>query len=253
MDDLQVENGNFTRIINPLIEQLIKIPFKGCELAVAFYIIRKTYGFNKKQDEIPLTQFQKDLERSRQTVVTALKNLELVNILRLVQRGNTAHGSNIWAINKYFDTWKLVKVSRLVKRKGGTSLTELKKLVKRPRHSKDISKESQKTRADEPPEVNELLGFFKENINPHINFGNKTERKACIDLLKTYGLDRIKKSLAFLEEKRKTDKYLPVITTPYELWTKWAKIKQHLTIKKPKIWKSTTSVSPLFQPAVKLN
>lgn len=94
--------------------------------------------------------------------------------------------------------------------------------------------------ATPPDEVNLLLNFFKETVNPHIGFGNKTERKACSDLLKAYGLDWVKQSLAFLEEKRKTDKYLPTITTPYELWTKWAKIKQHLDTQQGnriKIWK----------------
>ena len=75
------------------------------------------------------------------------------------------------------------------------------------------------------------------NIVNHsvISFGNKTERKACKDLIEKYGLQKTKEALLYLEEKRKTDKYLPLITTPYELWTKWAKIKQHLTVKKRKI------------------
>ena len=144
MKDLQVENGNFTRIANPLIEQLVKIPFKGCELAVAFYIIRKTYGFQKTQDEISLTQFQKDLGRSRQTIVTALKNLKLVGVARLVKKGTMKGDSNIWAINKYYDTWKLVNMARLVQRKRGASLTEAKNLVYTARHTKETTKERKK-------------------------------------------------------------------------------------------------------------
>ena len=89
--------------------------------------------------------------------------------------------------------------------------------------------------AKPPDEVNILLDFFKNTVNEHISFGNKTERKACADLLKTYGLEKTQAALLFIEEKRKTDRYLPVITTPYELWTKWAKIKQHLTTKTTKI------------------
>lgn len=140
--DLQVENGNYTRIVNPLIEQLIKIPFKGCELAVALYIIRKTYGFQKKEDEISLSQFQQGLERSRQTIVTALKNLQLVQVVRLVQRGSMKGDSNIWAINKYSDTWKLVNMVRLVQRNKKASLTERLNLVQTARHTKETTKES---------------------------------------------------------------------------------------------------------------
>lgn len=96
----------------------------------------------------------------------------------------------------------------------------------------------------EPLEVNQLLDFFKKTVNEHISFGNKTERKACKDLIEKYGLQKTKEALLYLEEKRKTDKYLPLITTPYELWTKWAKIKQHLTVKKRKIWKPTSLSLP---------
>jgi len=92
--------------------------------------------------------------------------------------------------------------------------------------------------ADKPPEINILIQFFREQINPHLNFNNKTERKACNDLIETYGLEKTKQALKFLLEKRKMDKFLPTVTTPYELWTKWAKIKQHLETKRPKLWMS---------------
>lgn len=135
---LQVEDGNFTRIVNPLLEELIRVPFKGCELAIALFLIRKTYGFNKKEDGISLSQIAKGTDRSRQTVVTALKNLQLVNIVRLVKRGDTKGSSNIWSINKYSETWKLVKVARLVKRSPKPSQDLHQNLVKTGRHTKEI-------------------------------------------------------------------------------------------------------------------
>ena len=140
MEELQVENGNYTRIVNPLIENLVKIPFKGCELAVALFIIRKTYGYNKTQDEISLSQFCIGLNRSKQTIVTALHNLQLVKVARLVKRGTSKKSSNCWRINKYHDTWELVNMARLVQRKRGTSLTEALKLVQTARHTKDNTK-----------------------------------------------------------------------------------------------------------------
>lgn len=138
---LQVEDGDFTRIINPVLEELIKIPFKGCELAVAMFIIRKTWGFKKTQDAISLTQFQSGTGRSRQTIVTALKNLELVNVAILVKRGNIRNDCNIWMINKYINTWKLVNMARLVKRNDKPSLMKRLNLVKTARHTKDTTKE----------------------------------------------------------------------------------------------------------------
>lgn len=142
MKDLQIENGSYTRIVNPLIENLIKVPFKGCELAVILFIIRKTYGYNKTQDELSISQIMSGVNRSRQTVVTALKNLQLVNMARLVKRGNTKGDCNIWAINKYYTTWNLVNMARLVKRNDKPSLTERLNLVKTARHTKEITKET---------------------------------------------------------------------------------------------------------------
>jgi len=145
MKDLQVENGNYTRIVNPLIEELIKIPFKGCELAVAMFIIRKTYGFQKKQDEISLTQFEKALQRTRPVVVKALKNLQLVKVLKLVKGGTSRNSSNLWEINKYYETWELVKVAKLVKHRRLTSKDKTIQLVYPPKHTKEtIQKKIQK-------------------------------------------------------------------------------------------------------------
>lgn len=164
MKNLQIENGNFTRIINPLIDNLIKVPFKGCEIQVALFIIRKTYGYNKTEDEISISQFCIGLQRSRQTIVNALHNLQLVNIVRLVKRGDSKISSNTWKINKYNETWKLVNLVRLVKHKWPTSLTSKRQLVLLARHTKDKLKTIQKTEGIHTPystpnalEENDLL------------------------------------------------------------------------------------------------
>ena len=205
--ELQVEKGNFTRIINPLIEELIKIPFKGCELAVALFIIRKTYGYNKPEDEISLTQFQKGLNRSRQTIVTALKNLQLVNVARLVKQGDSKKCSNLWRINKYYDTWKLVNVARLVKRKRGTSLTETLQLVKTARHTKDNTKDNTKETSSKDDE-SKALTFGNPLINSFINLlkefnqsqeldgtrrGNRFAAKRVIEKIRKEFTARVKK------------------------------------------------------------
>jgi phage replication O-like protein O len=162
--DLQVENGNFTRIVNPLIEELITVPFKGCELAVALFIIRKTYGFQKKQDEISLTQFEIGLKRTRPSIVKALKNLQLVNIVKLVKRGDSKNCSNIWEINKYATTWELVSGVKLVKRKQSTSKAEAPQLVKPVIHTKE-TKENTKESKIIPPSFEMVKHYCDERNN----------------------------------------------------------------------------------------
>lgn len=180
-EELQVENGNYTRIVNPLIEELIKIPFKGCELAVALFIIRKTYGFQKKQDEISLTQFEKGLQRTRPSIVKALKNLQLVNIAKLVKQGDSKNCSNLWEINKYFETWQLVNIAKLVKCKHLTSKASSKQLVKPALHTKENTKENTKERCRFTPPT------FEEVYNYCIERNNQVNAQRFVDFYESKG------------------------------------------------------------------
>lgn len=221
-DELQVESGHYTRIVNPLIENLIKIPFKGCELAVAIYIIRKTYGYQKKEDGISLSQFQKGLERSRQTIVTALKNLQLVNVARLVKQGSAKGDCNIWTINKYYNTWKLVNMARLVQRNSKPSLTERLNLVQTARHTKEIQKKykrknTSKTEVLHGKQWNDLIDSFKE-VNPMYTdfYSNNTERNALEEMASNWGYEKLFSTIRELP-KIIGQPYAPKITKPTEL------------------------------------
>lgn len=234
--ELQVENGHYTRIVNPLIENLIKIPFKGCELAVVLYIIRKTYGYQKKQDEISLSQFQKDLKRSRNTIIFTLKSLKSLNIIRLVKKGNTNGACNSWSINKYYDTWKLVQTpalvqaSDLVQTKYQPSAVEALNLVQTPEHTKENTKENTKeTSGGVPPrDINSFIDLFK-SINPTYErlFGNKTERASSERLLKKFGLEKMTSMFDQLPDIL-GQPYAPRISTPNELEKNLGKLLQFI-------------------------
>ncbi|MDA2916252.1 replication protein [Nitrospinae bacterium AH_259_B05_G02_I21] len=53
----QLEDG-FTRIADELLEALIATRLSGEESRIVWAVIRKTYGFNKTMDRIPLSQFE---------------------------------------------------------------------------------------------------------------------------------------------------------------------------------------------------
>ena len=248
-NDLQVENGNFTRIVNPLIEELVKIPFKGCELAVALWLIRKTYGFQKRQDSISLTQFQEGLNRSRQTIVTALKNLQLVNVVRLVKKGNMKGASNIWEINKYMNTWNLVNTVRLVQRGNKPSLTERLNLVQTGRHTKETTKErrtkeravastaKESTYSSEGAEI--IKAFIEVDAKNKRSYGNKTQRGACDFLINEYGLDQVIKVIKLLPQLNR-NQFSKKAYTPHQLQENWVAIRDHLVaLKTKKITKQT--------------
>lgn len=218
-ESLQVENGNFTRIVNPLIEELIKMPFKGCELATAMFVIRKTYGYQRKQDAISLTQFQQGLKRCRKTINKTLQKLEESNIIKVDRKGFI----NIYEINKYFDKWRLVDTGKLVDARTQLVDTDLPKLVDTGRHTKERKKDTKETTKAPALEenigktVNEIIDLFKE-VNPshELLFRQKPQRKAVEEMLKKWGREKLEATIRFLPEII-TKPYAPRITTPCQL------------------------------------
>jgi len=138
--------NNFTKIENDILEELITSNLSKSELCICLFVLRKTNGFHKVEDEISYSQFIICTGLSRQTVASALKQLRLVNILRLVKKGKSQKASNRWSFNKDKDSWQLVKRARLVKFPVSTSQVSHNKLVNITRHTKERTKEKTKER-----------------------------------------------------------------------------------------------------------
>lgn len=102
----QKENG-FTPIANEIMEQIVNTCLLGSEYQILFWILRKTYGFQKKNDWISLTQFEKATKLSRPTVVKSLKNLVNMNII-------IKSNSFDYHFNKDYEKW-VVNTPLLVK------------------------------------------------------------------------------------------------------------------------------------------
>lgn len=66
-----------------------------------------------------------------------------------------------------------------------------------------------------------------ENINPACKkfYGNKTQRKACQDLIETYSFERVKTVIENTLPKTNTLQFFPNITTPLQLFEKWANLE----------------------------
>lgn len=118
MANVQWENG-FTKIANEILESLVKVRLPPSEKDLILFIIRKTYGFNKKEDRISLTQFEAGTDLSRPTVVKALKNL--------ISRKMIVKAGLLIKFNKDYEKW-VVNAGLLVKSrhefgKGGFTKT----------------------------------------------------------------------------------------------------------------------------------
>ncbi len=137
---LQPDKG-FTRIVNEVLEQLVKTPLLGSEFALLIFVIRKTWGYHKREDFISLTQFEKGLNLSRPTITKTIKNLVLKKML--VKGYLPDKQGNTFKFNKYWREW-LVNPPQLVKDTSETSKEKLQKLVKGGLHTKETTKENKK-------------------------------------------------------------------------------------------------------------
>lgn len=76
-----LEDG-YTRIANSLLEQLINYPFTMREYRVMLFIIRQTYGYNRKAHEMSYSFIADGTGISRNKVIEIIKDLEKKYIVK---------------------------------------------------------------------------------------------------------------------------------------------------------------------------
>jgi phage replication O-like protein O len=139
----QKENG-YTPIANELMEKLSALSINATSFRVIICILRKTYGWQKREDIISLSQIKKmtGLDRS---VVNAIKELEELNILKITRREGL---TNVIRFNKDYEKWGLVQSTaqaELVQNRAGTSAKSCQELVQPIAHTKEtLQKKIQK-------------------------------------------------------------------------------------------------------------
>lgn len=110
MSNPQTEDG-YTRIANELLDAILRYPFTKRELNIVLAVIRKTYGYNKKSDDMTLTQLADlaniDLAHVSRTVAALVDK----NVL-LKQQGRYGY---VLGINKKYSTWKPCQIGNLAK------------------------------------------------------------------------------------------------------------------------------------------
>lgn len=100
----QLENG-YTRIANDLLDAMVAAGMTSRQWAVAMAIVRKTYGFNKKQDDIGLGQLAAMTGIDKAHLSRTVRELA---DLKILTRTVGTHGHNL-GINKNFNQWGLPK------------------------------------------------------------------------------------------------------------------------------------------------
>ena len=99
----QLENG-YIRIATEIWTELTRYRLSGEEMKCLMFIIRQTYGWNKKSDAITLSQFSQATDMVKQCVCRALKRLSDKNLIFISKIANERVST--YRFNKRYGTWK---------------------------------------------------------------------------------------------------------------------------------------------------
>ena len=99
----QIENG-YLRIAIEFWEVLCKVNIPGTERQILDFIIRKTWGFKKKEDRISNTQFCKGTGLHKVTICRAINKLITKNIVSKLVNTNPP----TYSIQKDYSTWNVL-------------------------------------------------------------------------------------------------------------------------------------------------
>ncbi len=103
MANPQAENGHID-IALEVVEKFCSYRISGEEWLVLWAILRKTYGWHKKEDRISLSQFAVITGLKRQTVLRAISKLSSKKMIGVIK--NDSSGINMYSFIKDFDKWE---------------------------------------------------------------------------------------------------------------------------------------------------
>jgi len=107
MDNPPKKEGYFS-IDNEVVEKLARFQLSGTEYRIILAVLRKTLGWQKKEDRISTSQLAKMTELSRRSARRSLESVVNRNIiLKNFGRDEIVPGSiNLLRFNKDFETWR---------------------------------------------------------------------------------------------------------------------------------------------------
>ena len=190
MANPQAENGH-TDIAHEVLEALMQAKLTGTQWDLVMAVIRKSWGWKKKQDRISLKQFQNLTGRHRNLIARELAFLQKRNIIQQTRKPTVDRAAK-WKFNKDWETWQspprvtgvtaegdTLQGDRGVTAEGAKGVTAEVNLQK-------IKRERNKS-ASADPRFQPLKKFFHqqyEEIRGTSLDTNASDYKALSDLLK---------------------------------------------------------------------
>ena len=81
-------DNSFTKVPNSLYDAILSQKLSITQERALLYIIRKTYGFNKPDDQISINKMAEDTGFTRQAMMNAVRDLEKMGIIKRGSRRN---------------------------------------------------------------------------------------------------------------------------------------------------------------------
>ena len=192
MANPQIENGHID-LANEIVDKLCSFRIPGEEWLVLWTILRKTYGWHKKEDEISITQFQKITGLKRANVYRSIKALLSKKIISVIKKDNIY--INIYKFNKDFETWRTI-----IKRDTPIIRSDNKSIIK-----SDTHKRKERNNYIDPvikkdntpnPDVKTFIDYwhvsFKSKFSQPYIFNGPKEGSLIKSLLKTIPIENLK-------------------------------------------------------------
>lgn len=200
MANPQLENGYY-KIANEIADAFCRIRIPGEVWQVLHVILRKTYGFGKKEDEISLSQFSEITGMIKPHVFRALRKAIKMNLI--TKKGNGYHIR--YSFNKNYEDWKpLPKKVTLPKKVMPVTNNGNKPLPKKiptkdnkDTYTKNNNRRKKKKEDNDMGEHTDFIKWFTDTYKSQ--FGFKYDFKSAKDaalvkrMLKNFGMERLKK------------------------------------------------------------
>lgn len=103
--DIQIENGEYTRIHNTILEKLIAAKLSTSELKLVLFLLRKTYGWNKKEDTLSYGQIAAAINIDRRNAISTVRSLAAKRVINIADAKLGRNGCQTYSFNKYFEQW----------------------------------------------------------------------------------------------------------------------------------------------------
>lgn len=159
----QIEEG-YIKIANEIMDALCRIRIPGEEMQILNAILRKTYGWQKCEDAIALSQFVEMTGMNKPHIIQSIKGLLLKKVITVTEKGNSF--AKVYKFNKDYDKWKplpkKVTLPKTVKSVTENSNASLPKTV--PTKDND-TKDKKDRRVFVIPTLQEVRDYCRERQN----------------------------------------------------------------------------------------